>query len=88
MYGPRNAAGFSVQATRKKSSSERTKCSLSSLKNFVYTLVGLYLNRSVHTVLVLIATTSTKYQYQYPVLRAKYKLKLKNTTWYIYYYII
>ena len=25
MYGPRNAAGFSVQATRKKSSSERTK---------------------------------------------------------------
>ena len=36
MYGPRNAAGFSVRATRKKSSSERTKCSLSSLKNFVY----------------------------------------------------
>ena len=36
MYGPRYAAVFSVQATRKKSSSERTKCSLSSLKNFVY----------------------------------------------------
>ena len=36
MYGPRYAAVSSVQATRKKSSSERTKCSLSSLKNLVY----------------------------------------------------
>ena len=31
MYVPRYAAGSSVQATRKKSSSERTKCSLPSL---------------------------------------------------------
>ena len=78
----------SVCKQRGKNQAARGQSSLSSLKNFVYTLVGLYLNRSVHTVLVLIATTSTKYQYQYPVLRAKYKLKLKNTTWYIYYYII
>ena len=36
MYGPSYAAGFSVQATRTKSSSERTKCSLPCVKNFVY----------------------------------------------------
>ena len=62
MYGPRNAAGFSVQATRKKSSSERTKFVVISEKFRLYFGRFIFEPFSSHS-----TGTDSHYQYQVPV---------------------